>query len=64
MYELLDISLGNFKITEYINKSTQEVEKIYIQNGIVGFYASEEEIKDLCTLLNYYIDIEKINDIR
>lgn len=64
MYELLDISLGDIKIVEYINKSTQEVEKVYVQNGILGFFVSEDEMKDLFTLLNYYMNIERINDIR
>lgn len=63
MYELIDISLGDLKIVEYVNKNTEEVEKVYIQNGILGFFVSEQEIKDLSTLLNYYNNIERIHDI-
>ena len=62
-YELLDISLGNIKIIEHVNSTTQEVDKVYIQNGLLGFYVSEDEMKDLLTILNYYINIEAINKI-
>lgn len=59
----MDVSLGDIKITEYINIDTQDVEKIYIQNGILGFFVSDQEMKDLLILLNYYINIERIHDI-
>jgi len=63
MYELLDISLGNLKIVEYVNRATEEVEKVYIQNGILGFFVSEDEMQDLLTLLNYYTNIERMHSI-
>jgi len=63
MYDLIDVSLGNIKIIEYVNKSNDDVEKVYLQNGMLGFFMSKQEMHDLSVLLNYYINIEKIHDI-
>lgn len=63
MHEIVNITLGDIRLSEYINKNTQEVDKIYIQNGILGFFLSEQEMKDLSTILNYYINIERIHAI-
>jgi len=63
-YDIESISKGNIKLTEYSNPDTGEVEKTYIQNGILGFWISDQEIKDLYLLLSYYINIEEISNIK
>ena len=62
-FELQTISKGHVKITEYANPNTDEVEKVFLQNGILGFFATPQEMKDLFLLLNYYINIEDLHSI-
>lgn len=57
------ISKGNIKITEYAHSDTLDVEKVYVQNGILGFFVTPKEMKDLFLLLNYYINIEDLHSI-
>jgi len=62
-FSINTISKGNIKITEYSSDNTGEVLRVYIQNGMLGFWASDQEMRDLLLLLNYYINIEEINNI-
>jgi hypothetical protein len=62
-FEIQTISKGNVKITEYAKAETDEVEKIFVQNGILGFFVTPQEMKDLFLLLNYYINIEDLHSI-
>lgn len=35
----------------------------FIQSGVVGFYATEEELYDLYSLLSYYYNMDTANEI-
>lgn len=35
----------------------------HIQCGIVGFFANEQELKSLYSVLNYYYNLDVINDV-
>jgi len=35
----------------------------HIQCGIVGFFANEQELKSLYGVLNYYYNLDVINDV-
>jgi hypothetical protein len=56
--------VGELEILGRVVVDTGEVEKTYIQNGILGFWISDQEIKDLYLLLSYYINIEEISNIK
>jgi len=47
----------NLTLIEYEN-----ADSFFVQCGIAGFYASEEELYSLYCLLNYYYNIEAINN--
>lgn len=62
-YEVNKIAKNNITLTEFSNPNDGEVEKIYIQNGIVGFFVSSSEVSDLMHILYYYLNIEDISNI-
>ena len=62
-FSMNTISKGDIKITEYSSDETGEVLRVYIQNGMLGFWASHQEMRDLLVLLNYYVNIEEIHSI-
>lgn len=63
-FDIQTISKGQVKITEYSDPETGDVQKVYVQNGIMGFWVNDQEIKDLYLLLSYYINIEDISNIK
>lgn len=63
-FDIQTISKGQAKITEYSDPETGDVQKVYVQNGIMGFWVNDQEIKDLYLLLSYYINIEDISNIK
>lgn len=62
-FNMNTISKGSIKITEYSNSETDEVLRTYVQNGILGFFATRQEMLDLSLLLDYYLNIEEISQI-
>lgn len=62
-YEINKIAKNNITLTEFSDIENGEVEKIYIQNGIVGFFVSYSEVSDLMQILYYYLNIEGMSQI-
>lgn len=62
-YDINKITKGNISIIEYCNPDSEKIEKVFIQNGILGFFATREEMIDLNLILNYYLNIEEIHSI-
>ena len=62
-FDINKIKKNNITLTEYSNPENGKVEKIYLQNGVVGFFASELELSDLMQILYYYLNIEDIVQI-
>lgn len=58
-HEIGRITKGNIKFIEYGSVDNIHVDKYYLQCGIAGILADEQELKDICTLLNYYFNIEE-----
>jgi len=52
--------LNNSTLIEYENAI--EGNTFFLQLGIAGFYASESELHDLYSLLNYYYNMDAVND--
>lgn len=51
------VVLNNITLIEY-NQDEGLGAKYFIQAGVVGIYCTEQELKDLYTVLNYYSNIE------
>lgn len=49
------VEKNNIKLIEYLNVDN----KLFLQCGCVGFYVTTEELKDLQTVINYYLAIEE-----
>lgn len=63
MYENSKISKGKISLLEYYLPQNGEVEKIFLQSGILGFYVTEEDMKDIILLCNYYLNLEEFEKI-
>lgn len=57
-HEVGRMLLGDITLVEYEGFEPT----FFIQSGIAGFNATFQELQDLYGLLNYYFNIEPIND--
>lgn len=55
------ISKANVSLYEFSSGNT-EPENHFIQIGIAGIFASKEELKNLYTILNYYLNIDSFSE--
>lgn len=55
---------NNITLIEYTDSEASLGGRFFIQNGAMGIYASEKELKDLYAVLNYYTNIEEIHDCK
>lgn len=68
--EIGKVQKNNISITEYGYEETPMLEvkphvyRYFVQSGITGFYATQQELMDLYTLLNYYINIEDFSECK
>lgn len=68
--EVGKVQKNNITITEYGYEETGTLEvqphvyRYFIQSGITGFYATEQELIDLYTVLNYYLNIEDFSECK
>jgi hypothetical protein len=51
------IQKGSATLIEYMENENSVPNKFFLQSGVVGMYASLEELKDLYTILHYYINM-------
>lgn len=52
---------NNLTLIEY--EEPNQKSSFFIQSGVVGFYATEDELYDLYSLLSYYYNMDAANDI-
>lgn len=55
---------NNITLIEYTDSEASLGGRFFIQNGVMGIYANEKELKDLFTVLNYYLNIEELHDCK
>jgi hypothetical protein len=60
--EIGRIIKSNITLIEYAESTVGYSDKFFLMSGAVGFWATKEELKDLYTVLNYYINIEDISE--
>jgi|694.fasta_scaffold19155_3 hypothetical protein len=59
------ISIGDIKVIEYEPMDLNDKNfKFFVQSGVAGFYASDEDLRRLYTLLGYYHNIDLIQSIK
>jgi len=52
--------VNNLTLIEYEN--SDKTSSFFIQSGVAGFHATEAELRDLHGLLNYYYNIDTVNN--
>lgn len=62
--EMAKLEKGNVKLIEYGDGTFTYDDKVFIQVGIAGVFCKPKELKDLFTVLNYYMNIEEISECR
>lgn len=56
--EIGRISKDNITLIEYGSLDGSVVDNYFIQCGVMGFFASKEELANLFLVLNYYLHID------
>jgi hypothetical protein len=54
------ITKGSATLIEYQENENSIPDKFFLQSGVVGMYASAEELKDIYTILHYYLNIDDL----
>lgn len=55
---------NNITLVEYEKPVIDHSNKFFIQIGIVGIHCTEKELKDLYSVLNYYMHIEDFSECK
>jgi hypothetical protein len=56
------ITKNNITLIEYSNGIHVDEDRFFIQSGIAGIFASKQELNDLYSVLNYYLNIESFSE--
>lgn len=57
------IEKNNIKLTEYNDPTYGYQDKIFLQCTCVGFYLTQKDLKDLYTVVSYYLNADEYADI-
>jgi len=52
---------NSITLVEYQDPLHSNSDKFFIQSGVVGFFASKDQLRDLYDVLNYYLNIENFD---
>lgn len=63
-HEQATLEKGNIKLTEFSEPTFTHFDKLFVQIGCCGLYANRQELKDLLTVINYYLNADDITDIK
>lgn len=64
-FEIGRISLNNVKLVEYdMSAINDRHARFFIQSGIAGIYASDDELRDLYGILSYYYNMDQIESLK
>jgi hypothetical protein len=62
--EQITLEKNNIKLTEFNEPTFTHFDKVFIQIGCCGLYANTKELKDLLTVINYYLNVDDITEIK
>jgi hypothetical protein len=57
------VQKGNIKLTEYSDSTYNYEDKLFIQCTCVGFYLTQKDLKDLHTVVSYYLNAEDYSEV-
>jgi hypothetical protein len=57
------VQKGNIKLTEYSDSTYGYDDRLFIQCTCVGFYLTKNDLKDLLTVVHYYLNADDITDV-
>jgi hypothetical protein len=57
------VQKGNIKLTEYTDSTYNYEDKLFLQCTCVGFYLTPKDLKDLYTVIHYYLNADEITDV-
>ena len=60
--EIGRLKKGNVTLIEYVEPTASNDDRLFIQVGVVGLFCDKQEIKDLHTVINYFINMEEISN--
>ena len=58
------VEKGNIKLTEYTDSTYNYEDKLFLQCTCVGFYLTQKQLKDLYTVVGYYLNAEDITEVK
>lgn len=58
------VQKDNIKLTEYTESTYNYEDRFFIQSGCVGFYVTKKELKDLRTVIDYYLNADEITEVK
>ena len=58
------VQKGNIKLTEYKDSTYNYEDKLFLQCTCVGFYLTQQELKDIHTVVGYYLNADDITEVK
>ena len=58
------VEKGHIKLTEYHDSTYNYEDKLFLQCTCVGFYLTPQELKDLYTVVGYYLNVDDITEVK
>ena len=58
------VEKGHIKLTEYHDSTYNYEDKLFLQCTCVGFYLTPQELKDLYTVVGYYLNADDITEVK
>lgn len=57
------VQKNNIKLTEFNEPTFTHFDKVFIQIGCCGLYANHNELRDLFTVINYYLNADELTEV-
>ena len=58
------VEKGHIKLTEYYDSTYNYEDKLFLQCTCVGFYLTPQELRDLYTVVGYYLHADDITEVK
>jgi len=58
------VQKGNIKLTEYADSVYNYDDKLFLQCTCVGFYLTQKELRDLYTVVGYYLNADEFTEVK
>lgn len=58
------VQKNDIKLSEHIDSTFNYEDKFFLQAGCVGFYLTKKQLRDIYSVINYYINADDIVDIK